>query len=132
MQFKKRILSWLLVMLILIKSISMLSVVISYEINKQYYAEVLCENKNKPELACKGKCVFMKKMEVAMETQHKNNTNDFITIIQKALEYPVYSNDHNQDHVSILNLFTAASTPAINIDPADLCYTGDIFHPPVI
>lgn len=131
MQLHKQILSFILILLILAKSVSMLSVVISFELNKQYYSEVLCVNKNKPELACKGKCALMKKLEVAMETRQKNNTNDFISIILKALESPVYSRDHFNDSFSILNISSTTPVEANCIDPDDLGHTGTVFHPPI-
>ena len=127
----KRLVSVFLVLLIMIKSASMIAIVLSYECNKKYYEEVLCVNKNKPELACKGKCAFMKKMEVAMETRQKNNTNDFISIILKALESPVYSRDHFNDPFSILNIHTTAPRPVPTFNIADLGNTGNVFHPPI-
>ena len=34
----------------------------SYEINKEYISIHLCENRNKPQMHCNGKCHVMKKM----------------------------------------------------------------------
>lgn len=36
---------------------------IEYQTNKEYIASVLCENRNKPEMACNGKCYLNKKIE---------------------------------------------------------------------
>lgn len=36
---------------------------IEYALNKDYIAEFLCINKDKPEMACGGKCHLMKQLE---------------------------------------------------------------------
>jgi hypothetical protein len=38
---------------------------IEYELNKKYIAEVLCENKDKPEMHCNGKCHLKKQLKKA-------------------------------------------------------------------
>lgn len=44
-----------------------LAVVLSYEINKAYIVQVLCENKDKPSLGCEGKCVLSKQLQRAAD-----------------------------------------------------------------
>ena len=46
---------------------------IEYELNKKYIAEVLCENKDKPEMHCNGHCHLKKQLKKAnaMETDQK-------------------------------------------------------------
>jgi len=48
-------------------------VLISFELNKRYIAENLCENRAKPELKCNGKC-FLKKKLKKTEDSEKNNS----------------------------------------------------------
>ena len=36
--------------------------VVEYNINRSYIARTLCENRNRPQLHCNGKCRLMKKM----------------------------------------------------------------------
>lgn len=43
-----------------------------YQANYDYYAEVLCENKDKPELHCDGKCYFAK--QLAQEENYGKDT----------------------------------------------------------
>jgi len=38
---------------------------IEYEINKKYIAEVLCKNKDRPEMHCNGKCYLKKQLKKA-------------------------------------------------------------------
>ncbi|MEM6262184.1 MAG: hypothetical protein AAGI38_06740 [Bacteroidota bacterium] len=35
---------------------------IEYAVNQEYIEDVFCENKARPQLACKGKCYLMKKL----------------------------------------------------------------------
>lgn len=37
-------------------------ILVHYGIKQKHYAEVLCENKTKPELKCNGKCQLMKEL----------------------------------------------------------------------
>ncbi|EDO25943.1 predicted protein, partial [Nematostella vectensis] len=52
-----------------------MGVIAWYEINKDYIAAELCENKDKPELQCAGKCYLKKqidKVEESGDTEDKN------------------------------------------------------------
>lgn len=42
-----------------------LGIIAWYELNKEYVAAALCENKNKPELNCCGKCYLNKQLKKA-------------------------------------------------------------------
>lgn len=58
---------------------------IEYNVNKEYIASVLCENRNKPELACNGKCYLNKKIK-----ESKNHKSHDHSIPQIDLsKYPV-------------------------------------------
>jgi hypothetical protein len=37
--------------------------VLNYQLNKDFIAKYLCENKNKPELKCEGKCYLCKRLK---------------------------------------------------------------------
>ncbi|WP_317174601.1 hypothetical protein [Flavobacterium sp. J49] len=43
--------------------------VADYIVNYDYIAKVLCENKNKPEMKCNGKCQLMKELAKASEQE---------------------------------------------------------------
>lgn len=45
--------------------------VLHYTINFGYYANELCENKDKPELACHGTCQLMQKLNLDKENEPK-------------------------------------------------------------
>jgi len=40
-----------------------------YELNYQYYSTVLCENADKPELHCEGKCYFAKQLQLHEDSE---------------------------------------------------------------
>ena len=48
--------------------------IISYAVNYEYISTELCENKDKPEMACNGKCHLKK--ELAKEIKENNPVSD--------------------------------------------------------
>lgn len=46
---------------------------IEYHANNEYIASVLCENRDKPELACNGKCYLTKKMKESKKEHESHN-----------------------------------------------------------
>lgn len=47
----------------MISQVSSTIILINYEINKEYISKNLCENRDKPEMDCCGKCVVKKDLE---------------------------------------------------------------------
>lgn len=45
-----------------------LGIIAWYQVNKEYVAKVLCENKNKPEKKCCGKCYLNKQLKKTEDT----------------------------------------------------------------
>ena len=72
-------------MLYLVAMMQPIMPLIEYNYNKEYIASVICENRNKPELACNGKCYLNKKIE-----QSKNHDSHDHSLPQIDLsKYPV-------------------------------------------
>lgn len=46
--------------------------IMEYVINYDYIANVLCENKNRPQLQCNGKCYLAKQLEKEQKDSDKN------------------------------------------------------------
>ena len=61
--------------------------VIDYIINYDYIAEQLCENRNKPILACNGKCYVAKEIEKTLPATPIDNKSRIFTIDFE--KYPV-------------------------------------------
>ena len=49
-----------------------LSIYAWFKLNQEYIATTLCENKNRPELVCCGKCVLSKKLD-SVDGSERNN-----------------------------------------------------------
>ena len=65
----KRTIAFLLILTLVSTHFSKIYVFAGFELNRNYIAEQLCINKNKPELNCHGKCFLMKKLEQAEKKQ---------------------------------------------------------------
>ncbi len=96
-----------------------------YVINKEYYATVLCINKNKPKLECNGKCSLISKLN-NNQNQPINNTEflkkqfeilwvHFESPIQQALVF-----------YGVTNAIASASNKPFGF------YSADVFRPPCI
>jgi len=61
----------ILILLLMAQTFSKWFVVISFNLNQDYIAKNLCENRYRPVLKCNGNCVLMKKMKQE-EKQEQN------------------------------------------------------------
>ncbi len=77
-RFAYKILVYTSVLLFLIYYLRAALPYIEYEINKEYIAENLCQNKDSPMMNCKGKCYLKKQVKKAEKKEKKQNS--FITI----------------------------------------------------
>ena len=60
------LLSTLFLFLWMVAMLRPIAPLIEYAANRGYFAEVLCINKDKPELGCNGKCVLMQRIKKAL------------------------------------------------------------------
>jgi hypothetical protein len=70
-----------------------------FVINKNYIAASLCENRNKPQLHCKGNCFLMKKIKQAQQSEKsqaqqtkKNNLYEALIDAKIAVTAPLVKN----------------------------------------
>ena len=61
------------------------SIMTNYLVQYNYYAEVLCENQDKPEMECNGKCALMQELDKA-EDGNSDQAPSFPNL--KTLEVP--------------------------------------------
>ena len=54
---------------------------IDYILNHDYYANTLCINKDKPELACNGQCVLMQKLAFKSLQQNEKKQKQIVEVI---------------------------------------------------
>lgn len=59
----KKLSAFILLMSLLVQHSGYLANIVCYEINKDYVAANLCENRAKPRSCCKGKCYLKKQQE---------------------------------------------------------------------
>lgn len=69
----KNTLVFVLLFAMLLPMVSPWGTIAYYQVNKDYIARVLCENRNKPELHCDGKCYLAKKLK-AQQDKHDQET----------------------------------------------------------
>lgn len=82
----RRVLSAILFVLLLFQALYSLTVVTYFYANRPYIASVLCENRDKPETGCKGKCYLNKQLNKA-----QNNNPQDVEMRQKVEIMPYIS-----------------------------------------
>jgi hypothetical protein len=80
----QRIIAYLLIVSLISANFSRLFVYAGFELNKNYIAARLCENRNKPWMHCNGKCYFMKKIKQAEDKQNSENRQAQKNLFQEA------------------------------------------------
>lgn len=103
--------------------------VLDYVANYDYIVKVLCENKEKPELKCNGKCHLMKEMAKASENE-KPLSQDKKTSIQESeilfvQQLPFFE----------IKFIPNSTQKEINLKYTNLyCYNQiqSVFHPPTV
>lgn len=61
----------LAIIAVLLQSAGQLVILINFKINQAYIASVLCENKDKPEMKCNGKCHLNKQLKANEQQQQQ-------------------------------------------------------------
>jgi len=105
-----------------------LGIVIWYQANKAYIAQNLCENRDKPEMKCCGKCYLKKQLRKADSNTEKQNRNTPVKTVQIELAACVLP------RINTLTYGRHLYDPAIQ-NPAGERRFGirlpqSIFHPP--
>lgn len=117
----------LLCLSLLTQCLAHLGIIGYYQINKDYIAKNLCENKNKPQMKCCGKCYLKKQLKKLDENdqpskgpQVKMEKNEVVTFILPPSIYftacPVVTTS------GVLNPFV--------LQLHDSLYPSAVFHPP--
>lgn len=66
--------AYLLLFAIMLPMLSPWGTVAYFNINRAYIARVLCENRDRPQLNCNGKCYLAKKLKQQQEKKDKETT----------------------------------------------------------
>lgn len=80
-----RCLAIMLLIALVSSNFSRFFVYAGFEINQNYIASTLCENKARPWMNCNGRCYLMKKLKQAEEKEKKQEREDKRNQYQEAL-----------------------------------------------
>lgn len=108
------------------QSLMKLGITTWYELNKNYVADVLCINKDKPELHCNGKCYLNKQLKKADNTESNKDQPP----VSKKIEITEFLVNnlwsYNTQHVvGTTNILAGYYTA-----PISYLFVQPIFHPP--
>ena len=116
----------ILVVLVLVQSFSHWVVVMAFNLNRDYIAKNLCENRFRPQLHCNGNCVLMKKMK-AKEKEEQGQPAPRLEITSFVISSKTFF--ATAELPGMLPV-TAYDEPADFGKPVDMTYA--IFHPPLV
>jgi hypothetical protein len=98
----------------------------NYLVQYKYYVDVLCENKNKPELKCNGKCQLAKELKTVDEEplkpelpQRSNDKTEDIFLVHHS------SNFISSELTYNINSYSNYKPPFLSF-----CFKEKIFQPP--
>jgi hypothetical protein len=98
----KRLASILLVILLTWQTIFNVGFFIYWRVNQTFIAENLCENRNKPQMHCNGKCYLFKKMKQAEEEENaKNSLPNAIPNFKSVDNFVFQNHDWNIEFTSL-------------------------------
>jgi hypothetical protein len=103
--------------------------VLDYWVNYKYIANELCENQDKPELECNGKCHLKKELAKAA-TEESSNSKDKKQVSKQEIETLFYQETYQFKSKKINIVSTETTTYYFN----NYFYlnSSQIFHPPTI
>jgi hypothetical protein len=81
----RRFIAYLLIVALVSVNFTRLYIYAGFELNRNYIATKLCENRDKPWLHCNGKCYFMKKINQAQEKEKNDERQSQKNLFQEAL-----------------------------------------------
>ncbi|OIN59070.1 hypothetical protein [Arsenicibacter rosenii] len=106
-------------------------ILLDFELRKAYIVSNFCENKNRPELHCDGKCYLAKRLRAAQEREEQSKTEEVVNRLLKAVYY--------QDIVLRYVASTAPLTTFINQHVLTFLYIvtrpgylSGVFRPPAL
>ena len=106
-----------------------LSIVAWFELNQEYIAATLCENRDKPELVCCGKCVLTKQLKKADDTEQQDKKNTQNKAEQHSMVVYVLPSDPDQQLYSSDYPELAVQNPVVPAHFA-VAVLAAVFHPP--
>lgn len=102
---------------------------VEYAVNYDYIKNVLCENKEKPQLECNGKCYLSKELAKASETPDERNNKKQISVETTIAFCQEIENDFN-----FAPFFYEQKSKIASYNNTSYSYleVASIFHPPIV
>lgn len=121
-----RLISILLISVLMYKPILCTWTVIDFAMNRNYISTYLCENQDRPELECQGKCFLMTKLKNQMHDTQEHKAKQ-LTQLSKIEVMNLHS-------ISQFTFGNASFVSVIEPDFPDTSagYLAGIFHPPIV
>ena len=115
--------------LLLTQTFSKWLLVLEYELNREYIATNLCENRSKPKLQCGGTCQLAKKM--ITEERGDQKTTSGPLQLKASLSEVLFDDILSSTLMSVIGV---ARTAYVNFYTINKYTTlsSDFFHPPLI
>ena len=119
----RRATALLFVLLYLVAMLKPIAPFVEYAINYDYISKVLCINKDKPEMRCKGTCQLMQKLQ-------QQEDEDYNALRIHMEEYPI-------GFVKLLSINCISTTDVVILAHPDyqntytFLYSFTAFHPPL-
>jgi hypothetical protein len=120
----KSFLSILISIGILLQANSAAVIIADFYLHRDYIAKNLCENRNKPQMKCCGKCCLKRKLAKDAKEQvpgPRNQKNEQVVNL--------FFNNTRLDLKTFRTTSVARQYFSYN-DMATISFQGDIFHPP--
>ena len=115
----------ILILLLVTQTFSKWVVVISFNLNRDYIAKNLCENRYRPVLKCNGNCVLMKKMKQEEKQEQNAPAPVKLEIASIVLSSRSFFATAEAPVFISSTIYTFAGNSGKPVDRADA-----IFHPP--
>ena len=101
--------------------------VLDYWVNYKYIANELCENQDKPEIECNGKCHLKKELAKAA-TEESSNSKDKKSVNKQEIEILFYQEVFNFESKNII--IASVETMSYYFNNYFHLNSSKIFHPP--
>ncbi len=101
---------------------------ISYAVNYDYITKELCENKEKPDLLCKGKCYLSK--ELAKTTQEQGNKSSQ-KLNLNSIDIFVITEEFSDSFI-LISKFFRENISVFNTDSYTSIIYSKLFRPPLV
>jgi len=127
-EMKHIVLAHLFLNLYLLAIFQPLYPILEYVINYEYIVEELCENRDKPVLACNGKCYLGKQL-----TSDEKDSNDDPKPLPPSVDFDkLLTIREAQSFFAVFNPETLRNRPSFNSRFTGTDHLNQVFRPPIV